>query len=212
MTVTYTMNGKPTDSVRTKTLTAVEQFQVAGRGGDVDAFLARMLRSAWVKKRLEQNGALDYYVPQGTCTVSYDSPAGCLIHSDQGTNRRGNPVRHVRAEVWHNVSVHDHTYMDALHTVAHILQPATDDDGNRLAPHGREFARLLLDLVGRFGFTPASTDRAGDKRLLAAAFKDAGVKARVISQETRELRRAEWLRRRNREAVADLKAMLDDLA
>lgn len=74
--------------------------------------------------------------------------------------------------------------LDVLHGIAHLLQP---DDS---ALHGAEFCRLLLDMAGRYGFM--TTDRAVDKKALAAVFRDNKIKSRVVSEEARERARQRY--------------------
>lgn len=156
------------------------------------AHLERMLRAAWVKNRLPDGSSLKTEPVKDVFLNSTSNHCNALAMPR--LNRVRNPIREVRVDLWNT----ERSCLDACHAIAHMIQPG----GTAL--HGREFARALLDVVGRFGYDPADKDTAGQKRVLSGFYKQHGIKARIVSEETRAKRSEQWKARKEREAIANL--------
>lgn len=92
-------------------------------------------------------------------------------------------------------------YLNMLHQIAHYMLP------DNVAWHGPEFAKLMLELVGHVGLSPASKTadlRKQDAAKVKDAFNRHGVKWRVYSDQARANARARWFER-------DLKNLASEL-
>jgi hypothetical protein len=92
-------------------------------------------------------------------------------------------------------------YLNMLHQIAHYMLQ------DNVAWHGPEFAKLLLELVGHVGLSPASNTaelRKADAAKLKDSFNKHGVKWRVYSDEARANARTRWFER-------DLKNLASEL-
>lgn len=132
--------------------------------------LVRIGKSAWWRKRRPDITGISLFPSRGyVCVDTYSGD---------------------RADV--RLPIDQDVHMgDVLHAVAHHLQPRDS------AWHGPEFAKAMLDVVGKY----AGMD---ERRRLAQLYKDNRVKTVVWSQEAKE-------RAKTRYQQNDLKALLDEL-
>lgn len=173
------MADRPRDSYWSRVQNAHAAF-TDGQGGmnydEVRKLVDRIVRSAWWRKRrpdiahfaIEQSGRYNF------CTIRY--PDG---------------MKKVGGTAVVDVGAPNSAPFDVLHCVAHYLHP--DDT----AWHGPEFAKAMLDIVGKY----LGMD---ERRRLAQLYKDHKVKTVVWSAEAKE-------RAKVRHAERDLRALLDEL-
>lgn len=208
----FRADGRPNDGSRARMYRVLETPGLHVRYlGNGRQHLESMIGSAWVRNRLPENSPLRAEkvrdVGWGVTRNTH-----CNGHAYARLNRVSNPVREVQIWLWvPNTMEFQYSPMDACHAIAHMIAPQD------AALHGREFARCLLDVVGRFGYDPSTPDSsstkwATQKRFLAAAYKTHGMKARVVSEETRQKRSVQWQERKRKDAIADLLAMAHELA
>lgn len=172
------MADRPRDSYWSRVQNAHTAFTdgQGGMGYDAERKLVdRIVRSAWWRKRrpdiahfeIRHSGRSNF------CTVEY--PGG---------------MRKIGGTAVVDTSPNSAPF-DLLHCVAHYLHP---DDS---AWHGPEFAKAMLDIVGKY----LGMD---ERRRLAQLYKDHKVKTVVWSAEAKE-------RAKVRHAERDLRALLDEL-
>jgi hypothetical protein len=131
---------------------------------EVLAFVQRILRSAWMRKRCYDEAETNIrveFVARGTARTSGNTiMLPRWIWYKWTTERWGCTGEMVERG--------DAAWV-VLHELAHVV--ANWEHGRKVAGHGREYARVYLALARRF----AGRDAA---RALKAAFREAGVKSR----------------------------------
>lgn len=139
------------------------------------ALTTKIAKSAWWKKR--RPDILVFSVQQSR------SRSICSVETSIVNGARSVAVLSLSSNA---------TTIDVLHMVAHFLH-----DPETTAWHGAEYAKAMLDMVGKYMGMDA-------RRALAQLYKEHNVKTVVWSQEAKD-------RAKSRYAERDLKALLDEL-
>lgn len=174
---------RPRDSFWSRVQNAESEFALAYTNSDAGRALSyaeqkalstKIAKSAWWKKRRPDIKV--FSVQQNR------SRSICSFETSSINGERAVGVLHIQP---------DASTIDVLHLIAHLLH--ADDT----AWHGAEYAKAMLDMVGKYIGMDA-------RRALAQLYKLHNVKTVVWSQEAKD-------RAKSRYAERDLKALLDEL-
>jgi hypothetical protein len=177
---------RPRDTQQSKYYAALESMgSPVLDGAELNAFIARVLRSRFYGSRWRANHAPFDSKPRRIIAVS-SQRTSCTL-----TDVVGKPE-------WRQwLVLHDHmTTFDALHMLAHEALPDKD-----LAFHGREMALLTVQLVGRF--IDKDTERA-----LRLAFRSHKVKLHAWSEEAKSAASVRMQDRRFKETGDRLRSLV----
>lgn len=172
---------RPRDSLWSRVQNAHRDFAAdyGGTGYDEERKLVdRIVRSAWWRKRRPD-------IAHFTLRRTGREHNYCVCEFDDG------PRRKIGNSAVLDLGSPNTTEVDVLHAVAHYLHPEDT------AWHGPEFAKAMLDTVGKY----LGMD---ERRRLAQLYKQHKVKTVVWSQEAKD-------KAKSRHAERDLRALLDEL-